>query len=205
MIEPHLLLAFVGAVALLMLTPGPNVALIVANSVAYGPRYGLVTMAGTTSAMVPQLLLVGFGLAETMGHLGVWFDWLRWAGVVYLVCIGVRQWRAPVVDLTKTPPERKSLRAIWLRAFTVSLTNPKTLFFFGAFFPQFVKPDGDIGTQMALLSVTFIVIAVLVDAGWALVAHSGRRFLAARGRLRNRISGGLMIGAGAALALTRTR
>ena len=47
----HLFLAFVLAVTVLMLIPGPNVALIVANSVTYGFRYGLLTVAGTSSAM----------------------------------------------------------------------------------------------------------------------------------------------------------
>jgi threonine/homoserine/homoserine lactone efflux protein len=55
MIDPSLLLAFVAAVTVLMLIPGPNVALIVANSVAYGPRYGFLTVAGTSSATVAQL------------------------------------------------------------------------------------------------------------------------------------------------------
>jgi hypothetical protein len=55
MIDSQLLLAFVLAATLLMLIPGPNVGLIVANSVAYGPRYGLLTVAGTSSAMVVQL------------------------------------------------------------------------------------------------------------------------------------------------------
>ena len=48
--DPQLFLAFVAAVTVLMLIPGPNVALIVANSLAYGVRFGLVTVAGTASA-----------------------------------------------------------------------------------------------------------------------------------------------------------
>src|SRR5256885_1067294 len=83
--DMHLYFAFVLAVTILMLIPGPNVALIVANSVAYGPRYGLLTVAGTSSAMVLQLALTVLGLTELLGTLGTWFEWIRWIGGGYLI------------------------------------------------------------------------------------------------------------------------
>jgi threonine/homoserine/homoserine lactone efflux protein len=83
------------------------------------------------------------------------------------------------------------------------LTNPKTLFFYGAFFPQFVVTSYDLGAQVAILSATFLWLAVMVDVGWALVAGRARRLLAVHGRLRNRISGGILIGAGIGLAFAR--
>jgi homoserine/homoserine lactone efflux protein len=107
------------------------------------------------------------------------------------------------VNFARTAPERKSPRAMVLRALLVSLSNPKTLLFYGAFFPQFVSGGPDMGLEIALLSATFLALAVLVDGGWALLAARARRFLAARGRLRNRLSGGLLIGAGVGLALVR--
>src|SRR5215813_2404908 len=163
MFDPHLFAAFVLAVTVLMLIPGPNVALIVANSVTYGPRYGLLTVAGTSAAQVVQLALTALGMTELLGQLGSWFEWIRWLGVAYLVYLGVTQWRAPVVDLTKVAPERKSPRAMFTRALLVSLTNPKTLFFYGAFFPQFVVMRHDVGVQIAVLSATFLLLALLVD------------------------------------------
>ena len=203
MIDPGLFLAFAAAVTVLMLIPGPNVALITANSLAYGPKYGLLTVAGTSSAMVVQLGLTALGMTEILGTLGAWFEGLRWIGVVYLISLGIAQWRAATVDLTKARPEPKSARAIFTRALLVSLTNPKTLLFYGAFFPQFVTRDAPMGMQIAVLSVTFLALAVLVDGGWALLAARARGVLAANGRLRNRLTGGLLIGAGAALALVR--
>jgi homoserine/homoserine lactone efflux protein len=203
MIDSSLYAAFAAAVVVLMLIPGPNVALIVANSVAHGPKFGLLTMAGTTCAMVVQLGLTALGMTELLGMLGLWFEWLRWIGVAYLVWLGVAQWRAPALDLTRTPPEPRSERAIVVRGFLVSLTNPKTLLFYGAFFPQFIDPTRPFGPQVALLSVTFIILAILVDGGWAMLAGRTRHLLAARGRLRNRLSGGLLVGAGAALGMAR--
>lgn len=198
-----LYLAFVAAVVVLVLIPGPNVALIVANAVAHGPRTGLVTVAGTTSAMVLQLGLTVAGMTALLTLLAEWFEVLRWAGVAYLVYLGWRAWTAPPVDLTRTAPEPKSARAIWLRGFLVSLTNPKTLVFYGAFLPQFVAPGADPAGPLTLLAVTFVVVAGLLDAVWALGAARFRRALAVEGRLRNRITGLLLIGAGAGLALAR--
>jgi len=70
MIDPSLYLAFTAAVTVLMLIPGPNVALIVANSVAHGSRYGLLTVAGTSTAMLLQLFWVALGLTPLLGALG---------------------------------------------------------------------------------------------------------------------------------------
>ena len=205
MIDPSLFLTFIAAVAVLMLIPGPNVALIVANSIAYGPKYGLLTVAGTSSAMVVQLGVTALGMTELLGHLGAWFEWIRWIGAAYLIYLGIAQWRAPVIDLTITRPEPKSARAIFTRALLVSLSNPKTLFFYAAFFPQFITTGGNVGAQVALLSATFLILAVMLDGAWALAASSARGMLAARGRLRNRISGGLLVGAGTALAFARSK
>ena len=87
----------------------------------------------------------------------------------------------------------------------MSLTNPKTLLFYGAFFPQFIDTKRDAGPQLAILCVTFLAIALAIDSGWAIVAGRARWMLATRGALRNRIAGGVLIGAGAALALARTK
>ena len=203
MIDMHLFAAFVLAVTVLMLIPGPNVALIVANSVTYGVRYGFLTVAGTSAAMVVQLGLTALGMTELLGTLGTWFEWIRWIGVAYLIYLGVVQWRAPPLDLTKIAPEPKSARKMFTRALLVSLTNPKTLFFYGAFFPQFVVTSRHVGAQVAILTATFLLLAVLLDGCWALAAGRARGLLARHGRLRNRISGGLLMGAGVGLALAR--
>lgn len=203
MIDPALYLAFCGASALLMLMPGPNVSLIVANAVAYGPRFGMLTVAGTSLAMALQLALTSFGMSALLGALADGFEYIRWIGVAYLMWIGVQAWRAPPVDLSRTPPQPRAARTIFLRGFLVSLTNPKTYVFFVAFFPQFVAADAPAEAQIALLAATFLVIAVAIDSGWVFAAGRARFLLARHGRLRNRITGGLLIGAGLGLAMAR--
>ncbi len=205
MLDLALLPAFVLATLVLLLIPGPNVALIVANSVAYGARYGLLTVAGTSTAVLLQLALTGFGMTGALEAMGHGFQWLRWIGAAYLVWIGVQQWRAAPVDLTHTAPQPRSSRVIYGRAVLVSLTNPKTLLFYGAFFPQFIAPGHAVAAQVATLSAVFLLMAVTVDSLWALAASRARGVLAMRGRLRNRLSGGMLVGAGVGLALARPK
>ena len=200
-IELHL--AFVAASAALIAIPGPNVALIVANSVAHGRRYGLLTVAGTSAAMVPQLALTVLGMTGALTLMSHVFEWVRWAGVAYLAWLGVQAWRAPAVDLTRVPPLPRSGRAIFARGFLVSLTNPKTLLFYGAFFPQFVAPGADLWPQLTLLSATFLAVATALDSCWALAVARLRGALAMRGALRNRLTGGFYFAAALGLLSAR--
>lgn len=201
----ELYLGFVLATAVLILIPGPNVALITATSVGRGTRIGLVTVAGTSSAVAVQLGLTALGLTAMLTILAVWFEWLRWIGVAYLIFLGLRQWFAPAVDLTGVGPDRRSASAVYLRGFLVGLTNPKTLLFYGAFFPQFLDAARPLGPQVLLLCATFLVIAVVLDSAWAVAAGRARWLLAARPKLRNRLSGGCLMAAGFGLALAHRR
>jgi homoserine/homoserine lactone efflux protein len=197
-----LYLAFVLAVSILMLIPGPNVALIVANSMAHGARYGLMTVAGTSAAMVLQLTLTGLGMTAVLGELSRAFDLLRWAGVAYLLWLAMAAWRAPAADLSLTAPEPKALRRIFWRGFLVSLTNPKTLLFYAAFLPQFINARSPAAPQLVLLAATFIALAIALDSVWALLAARCRGMLG-YGRLRNRLSGGFLTAAAFGLALAK--
>ena len=203
--DPHLYLGFILVTVVLGLIPGPNVALIIANSVAYGPRYGLMTVAGTAGAQVLQLIAVTLGLTALLDSLGVGFAVLRWAGVAYLLWLGLRQWRAPVVDLSQVRPAPKSLRAMLPRAAAVSLTNPKVLLFLGALFPQFISPAHAALPQVAVLAVTFLVVLNGIDCVWALAAGRARGLLSRHGRLRNRLSGGALMAAACGLAIAHRR
>ncbi len=195
--------AFVLATVLLAVFPGPNMALIVATSVAHGTRWGLLTLLGTASALAMQLVLVAVGMTTLLATMGSLFGVLRWVGAAYLVFLGVQTFCAPAPELGRVEARSRSVRATYLRGMLVSLTNPKVLLFFGAFFPQFVSPHARLWPQLVLLSLTFLVVVSGLDAIWAVLAGRARGWIVRRGRLLNRVSGGLLIGAGAGLALAR--
>jgi homoserine/homoserine lactone efflux protein len=199
-LSPSLYAGFVAATVLLMLVPGPNVALIVANSLAFGARVGLVTVLGTIAGMIVQLSVAALGVTALVGALAEGFNTLRWLGVVYLLWLGVRDWRTPAGDLSRIAPV--SPRKIFTRGFLVSLTNPKPLVFYAAFLPQFLVADAPLNRQMAILSVTF---GFVVDCGWAFAGARARGLVARFGRARNRLTGAIMVGAGAALGLALAR
>ena len=96
-------------------------------------------------------------------------------------------------------------RSLFLQGLVVTIANPKSMFFLAAFFPQFVDPGAPPALQFTVLGITFLVITYVFTALWALIAGRARPLLRSRSGvlLRNRISGGLMIGAGLGLAVVR--
>lgn len=200
----NLWLAFVAATAVLALIPGPIVTLVVANSLSQGARAGVMNVLGTLAGNAILLAVGGFGMAWVLAVLADWFDLLRWAGAAYLVYLGIKQWLAKPVGLEEMQPTQSG-RSLFGQGALVALTNPKTIFFFAAFFPQFMDAALPAGGQLLSLSITFLVVAGLCDMGYALLAGRLRPWLTGphRGRIRNRLSGALLVGTGAALALSR--
>jgi homoserine/homoserine lactone efflux protein len=178
----NLYLAFVLASAVLILIPGPNVTLLVAHSIAYGTRRALTTLAGTSTAIALQLAIAAFGMTSLMLALAAGFEWLRWAGVLYLVWLGVQQWRAVPIALEDVDPHAVARRTLFWRGFLVSATNPKTLLFYAAFFPQFIDPAHAPLGQLLLMSATFLALATCLDSGYLLLAGRLRRLFRGAGR-----------------------
>ncbi len=201
----ELYLAFVVATAILIVMPGPNVTLIVAHAIAHGARTALATVIGTQCAQAVQLGFVALGMTTLIVAFAAVFEWVRWIGVAYLIWLGVQRWRAasPKADSDSRIPAVP--RSLFWQGFAVGLTNPKTWLFYAAFFPQFVNPAAPLGSQLAVLSVTYLTIATLLDGSYALLASRARGWLGigARQRVTDRVAGSLLIGAGVWLALAR--
>jgi threonine/homoserine/homoserine lactone efflux protein len=199
----HLYLAFIAASVILILMPGPNVAVIVTSSISRGPRYGLLAVAGTSSAMVIQLSVVVLGISGALSLFAHWFEWFRWLGVFYLFYLGVQAWRLPANSRIQAARQEKTPRQIYMRGFLVSLTNPKTLLFYGAFLPQFVGQSENRTTQLLILAATFLVVAVCLDSLWALGTSWLQRKIKIQSRLWSRITGATLFSAAGALALAQ--
>jgi threonine/homoserine/homoserine lactone efflux protein len=193
------LTVFVLLSAAFIVIPGPNVMVIVATSLRHGRRRGLQTVAGTSLAMVVQLLVAGLGTTLFVGLLVEGLQWLKWAGVCYLVYLGLQGLLAD-----REIDNAHSALFSFQRGFWVSLTNPKTIFFFSAFLPQFVTPESDYATRIALLSALFWILAVVFDSAYALLSAALVRRLPAAVNSRSwyRLTGLVYLGAGAALAST---
>ncbi len=191
--------ALLVATAILVAIPGPNVALIVANAVRYGIRAGVLTVVGTTLGVALQLLLVVAGLAAVIELAVDALVWIKWAGVLYLVALGIRTWREPARDLAAIAASP----ALFWRGCLVASINPKTLLFNAAFIPQFVPAAKASVAELALVSSLFLAVLLLGDLLWVLFASSARRWLARHLNWHNRVSGAFLALAGIGLALAR--
>ena len=201
----NLYLAYLLAVVVLVIIPGPSVTLVIGNSLRHGMRAGLLNVAGTQIGLAIIIGIVGLGLASVAKTMGWWFDWLRLAGAVYLVWLGWKMWRAPV-PAEGTPRAPKPAGGFLLQGVLVALSNPKTLFFFGAFFPQFMDPHGNTTFQLLLLGATAMGVAAISDSAYAVLAGRAGT-LVARRRIHQlaKASGLCLIGGGAWLAFSRSR
>jgi threonine/homoserine/homoserine lactone efflux protein len=203
--SPEIYLAYLVACIVIIIVPGPTVTLIIANSLSHGARAGLLNVAGTQVGIAVMIALVGFGLASLIEALGWWFEVVRLAGAAYLIWLGIKLIRSSG-SLGEAKPAPAPRGGFFLQGFLVAIMNPKTLVFFGAFIPQFIDPSGDYARQILIMGATAIVVAAISDGLYAiLIGGAGRRITQRQVRWLSRVSGGVLIGGGVWLALTRAR
>ena len=208
-----LLAAFVAACILLAVTPGPNMALIIAATLSGGLRSGFATLFGCLSGLTILVAITAIGMTSVMLLMAEWFDVVRWVGALYLVFLGARQlwswWRLRSISATADraplpPPRLVSSGGRYLQGLAVSLSNPKVLLFLGAFFPQFVSPDAPPGPQLAVLAVLFVVVLAAVDLSYTIAVARARATVDMRKlRVLDAASGFLLVAGGLVLASAR--
>ena len=150
---------FLGAVLLLLLSPGPNMAFVISHGAAYGWRGGVASGLGIGAADIGLTLLTATGVTAVVASWPPAFDLIRYAGVAYLLWLA---WKAlgqrGGLDLADTP--RVPLATVFVRALCNSLLNPKALLFFMVFLPQFVRPEhGSIAVQLVVLGLLLTLVS----------------------------------------------
>jgi threonine/homoserine/homoserine lactone efflux protein len=197
-----LFLAFLGACILLFLKPGPAMSVIVANSAGYGVRGGMVTAVGNVAGFALLIAVVALGLSWIAQAMQQWFDWIRTAGAIYLIYLGISRLRsAGRVASYSTDPTGELFRD----GFLVAVANPEVILFLAAFMPPFVDPSRAVAPQLALLSATFILVSAVAGATLAILAGQARAYLSGpRLRYIDLASGSLLIVAGLWLGWPRT-
>lgn len=195
-------LSFIAISLAVLIFPGPSILLIVANGLHRGVRVGLFTVAGGIVAMLVQLLVALAGLTSVETVFSNGFTYVRWAGVAYLLYIGVQRWRGQAHAELRGWTVR-SYRSAVIDGFVVALTNPGTMLFFVAFFPQFLNDDRPAGPQLLLMAGTFMVLTTIVDVAYALLSGRVGAYLHQAGRSvkRNRVAGAVLVAAAIVLAM----
>jgi homoserine/homoserine lactone efflux protein len=166
----ELFVAFLVITAVLVVTPGPIVTLVIATGAREGMRAALTTVIGTTLGNAVLLAAIALGLSWVVRNAASVFEILRWIGAAYLIWLGIQAWRhAGETGGTSLP---RGHVHVW-RGFAVALLNPKTIAFFTAFLPQFVDPTLPVEPQLALMCAVSVVLAAVTDSGWAIAAGWG--------------------------------
>lgn len=205
-LDPARLAVFVGAAAVLLLTPGPAVLYITARSLSQGVRAGLVSVLAVESGNAVHALAAALGLAAVLASSALAFSAVKLVGAAYLGWLGLRKLLGRQAGDAPAAREAapRALRAVYLEGVVVAVLNPKTALFFLAFLPQFVDPRrGGVAVQMLLLGALFVALALVTDGAYALLAGTAGRWLRGRPRLvrgERYVSGAVYLGLGAAAA-----
>lgn len=199
---------------LLSLTPGPAVLLVVSLAIRAGPPPALAAAGGVIALNAACFALSAAGVGAVILASATLFTILKWAGAAYLVWVGVQMIRPIFAHLLRGKPlagaapgrAAASARAAFWRGFAVQGANPKNLAFFVALLPQFVSPDADVAAQLLVLGLVSVLVELPVLVAYALLASASLRWL--RGAAIHWLEGGagaILVGLGAALALSRER
>ena len=201
-------LAFVVAMFMLSLTPGPGFLAVIARCLTGGLAAGLATITGLVIGDILFLILAILSLSALALVLGEFFLVVKLLGAAYLIWLGFGLWRrqAGLPEMARAGDRRDqrltSLSRSFGIGFVVTIANPKTILFYSALVPTFIDVGRLNVADVALLSTVVAVVSYLVLGGYGLMAlHAGRALKNRHAwRWLNRLTGGLLMGAGVAVA-----
>ncbi len=200
---------FLVAALILLLTPGPAVLYIVARSVDQGRLAGLVSVLSIEVGNFVHVLAATLGLSVILVSSALAFSVVKYLGAAYLIYLGVRRLLARESTNQPTTFRRQSLKRIFRQGVLVAILNPKTALFFFAFLPQFVDSSkGPVSLQLLTLGCLFVLMAIVTDGLYALLAGSiGQWLKGTRAFLRfeRYVVGAVYIGLGLTAALAEAK
>ncbi len=201
-------LAFFGVSILLALTPGPDNIFVLVQAASRGRQAGMLVVLGLCTGLVVHTAAVALGLAAVFAASATAFTILKFAGAAYLAFLAWQAFRAPAGELAASGLAAGQPWRMYARGIIMNLTNPKIVFFFLAFLPQFVRPEsGPVGLQVMSLGLLFILATLLVFGAIACFAGAIGQRLGQSAYARqalNRLAGTVFLGLAIRLALTES-
>lgn len=199
-------MAFFVACWLISLSPGAGAVASMASGMNYGFARGYWNALGLQLALILQIVIVAAGVGALLATSALAFAVIKWFGVLYLLYLAVRQWRAPAQAMTlEHRPIGRPLSLV-LRGFVINFSNPKAIIFILAVLPQFLDPGRPMLMQYLVMTLTMVTVDLVVMAGYTGLAAKALRLLNSprQQRLLNR-SFGVMFGIAAGLLATVRR
>lgn len=195
--------SFIAAIIVFQTAPGPGTFTILNATGRNGIGAGFAAVAGTLLGDLLFMLAAVAGLAAVMNAYPALFHTLQWFGAIYLCWVGIQLLRS---RSDSHDSDQNSKRKAWMytrQAFAVSLTNPKVILFFVAFFPLFLRADSSVLT-LAIMMAHVTTLSFLYQAGLVFMGNAAARKLASSPHARcfaKRFAGMAMIGFGVKLAV----
>lgn len=194
-------IAFVAASIVMLAIPGPTILLVISYALGHGRKAGTATVAGVALGDFTAMTASMLGLGALLATSASLFTVLKWVGAAYLIYLGIKLWRAPVVGAQSSDADvtgRERPLRIFLHTYVVTALNPKSIVFFVAFLPQFLVPTLPWLPQMVIFEVNFLVLATINAALYGLLASAARNTIRKPSvqKVVNRTGGSLLIGAG---------
>jgi leucine efflux protein len=194
--------SFIAAILVFQLIPGPGTLAILNATGRNGIGAGLGAVVGTLLGDFIYMAGATLGLAAVMRAYPLAFEALQWLGSAYLYWLGIQLLRSPVSGDASMPEQKKSGRLYFRQAFMVSLTNPKVILFFMAFFPLFLRADASPVT-LGILMAHVTIISFLYQSGLVFIGNALARKLSSLPSVHKtatRLAGIALIGFGVKLA-----
>jgi threonine/homoserine/homoserine lactone efflux protein len=204
MVSAATLLTYVTVVLGLFLIPGPAVLLVLGRAMTGGRRVGMATGLGVAFGDLLHTLMATIGLSAVLMTSALAFSLVKYAGVAYLVYLGIRAFMEKSHELDLAPARLIDAPLAFRQAVLAEILNPKTALFFLAFLPQFVDPSHGPVAQLATLGLVFVGMSAVYTALLALAAGSIGQWLKRHrgiGRWQGRVVGTIYLALGVRLAL----
>ncbi|RVX47621.1 threonine/homoserine/homoserine lactone efflux protein [Nonomuraea polychroma] len=199
MISPTTFAFFVSASLALVIIPGPNHLYITARGLAQGRAAGLASAFGVEAGTLVHIAAAAAGLSYVISQSATLFALVKWAGVAYLVYLGIRAFTGTQEEGRTPPPQ--PLRKVFLEGVLVNVLNPKVALFFLAFLPHFVDPDaGSPALQVVVFGLTLLLLGLISDIVYACTAGALGARLTKQTKALRYVSGVVYLGLGVATA-----
>ncbi|HAE76858.1 homoserine/homoserine lactone efflux protein [Morganella morganii] len=197
--------AYLMTSVIVSLSPGSGAINSMTTSVNHGYRGAAAAIAGLQTGLSLLIILVGVGLGTLLSQSVLAFEILKWAGAAYLIWLGVCQWRAAGTIALNTLTATQSRKKLYQNSVLVNISNPKSIVFLAALFPQFIIPHQPQLIQYLILGITSVIADTIVMTGYAVLARKIAVFIKSpeQTRAMNKVFGSLFMLVGALLAFTR--
>jgi threonine/homoserine/homoserine lactone efflux protein len=160
-----------------VLIPGTGVIYTISNGLFLGWRASIAAAFGCTAGIIPHLTASILGLSAILHTSALAFQFVKYAGVTYLLYLAWAMWRQTGALKFESKPSKKGLWQIIKRGFLINILNPKLSIFFLAFLPLFVATDSTSPTlQMVILSIIFMAMTFIIFVLYGISANGVRRY-----------------------------